>query len=666
MKRALGLLLTVLLIMTMAPELGVLAEGTVPTGYSQSPILDALVADGTLPPVEERLPANPLVYSKEFNAIPAEDMDFVSGEYGGVMRLADPSAEGGQAPEMWCFSNEPPLMTPSIDVLGQQKLGNLRGNWLESYEANEDNTVFTFMIREGLKWSDGVPVTTEDVMFLYEDYYLYTGLGSVPLWLRANMKMSNNPGVIAAVDEYTFTITFDVSYPLLPLYLADPWNSYSMLMLPKHYMKQFHIKYTTLEEMAPALEEMQLESDNWVRLFQNRNTGATTMSKYAIGYPSICPWLYDGSPAQGVYTYRRNPYYFKVDYEGKQLPYIDAVEQVWVTDLSGQVMKAVAGEVDYAVNRTNVTDYPLFVENSVQEKPDSIYDVALLEQHVTPTDIFLNLTYEDPVWRQVVNTLEFRQALNYAINRESIIETVQLGYGEFPDIPRVPYEYDVEKANAILDSLTELGLDKRDSEGWRLGPDGERFVINFEVAVWTQGSDIVTEMVAQDWRDVGVYTTMKVIDTSLNSSRRYNNTLQGDCFWLDMHVWPCNPTAYHRGMNVIMDNWGVLWRNWYFNKDRTDLALDADGNPVKFEEPPAVIQEFISLMEACIEGTTQEERDAALEQAQQMISDNVFFFPIATSGYPMIFNKNMGNMPVNTRYGISAAYSGEQFFYKPE
>ncbi|MGI6705863.1 MAG: ABC transporter substrate-binding protein [Clostridia bacterium] len=93
--------------------------------------------------------------------------------------------------------------------------------------------------------------------------------------------------------------------------------------------------------------------------------------------------------------------------------------------------------------------------------------------------------------------------MNYAINREPIIEAVQLGYGSLPTKAKVPFEYSPEKANKLL---AEMGLDKRDSEGFRLGPDGKRFVIPFEIAIWTVGSDKVTELVAQYWRDVGIYT----------------------------------------------------------------------------------------------------------------------------------------------------------------
>ena len=239
--------------------------------------------------------------------------------------------------------------------------------------------------------------------------------------------------------------------------------------------------------------------------------------------------------------FERNPYYFKVDAEGNQLPYIDKVMVQWVTDLHMQTMKIIAGEVDFAVNRTNVIDFPLFKEN----ESAGHYKVALLKQHVTPCDIFLNLTYEDPVWRSVVRNVDFRRALNMAINRNRIIEVVQLGQGTLPTRAKVPFEYDPDKANEILDSLDSLGLDKRDAEGWRLGPDGKRFIIPFEVPIWTVGTDKVTELVAEDWRKVGIYTTVKIVDVSLAITRRAANENKAMCYWLDWAViWPLNPIAW--------------------------------------------------------------------------------------------------------------------------
>lgn len=614
--------------------------------YNESPMLAKRVQEGALPPLDERLPKKPLVLTQDLNEIPSEDMVLEIGRYGGTLRLADPAPEGAGAPENWCFGNEPPLFTPGIDTMGEWEKGKLVGNWLESWEANEDHTEFTFVIREGLRWSDGHPVTTEDVQFRFEDVMLNKDITPrVDNWFRVNHQTKGEPGKLEIVDTYTFKIVFPEPYPLFISYLASRWNNQSVLILPKHYLKQFHIKYTTPEEMAPWLEEEGFTAEEWHRLFASKQVGSGTQSANAIDHPSLQPWVYKGQPAQGVFVFERNPYYFKVDADGNQLPYIDRIEVHWITDLAMQSMKIIAGEVDFAVNRTNVIDFPLFKEN----EDSGNYFVELLYQHVTPTDIFLNLTHPDPVWREVVRDLRFRQALNYAIDRENIIEAVQLGFGSLPNRSPVPFEYNPDKASQLLD---EMGLDKRDSAGWRLGPDGKRFEIPFEIAIWTVGADKVTEMVMDYWQAVGVYTTMRVIDMSLASTRRQANDIKAQNFWMDWGVaWQMMPITYHCTLNVILDDWGIMWKNWHFGLENA-------------EEPPAEVKAFIDAVETVVKAVDAEERKKAHEKAYQLLHDNIFYMPIAESGYPMVFNKDLGNIPVDTEFGISAAYSGEQFYFK--
>jgi len=615
--------------------------------FKEAPMLAELVKQGKLPPVKERLPENPVVLTQAWNEIPSEDMQLEIGKYGGTIRFADPATEGGSAPEMWCFSNEPLLVTPGIDTLGGAEKGLLKGNVFESYEASQDNKVFTFHMRKGLKWSDGDPVDTEDVRFHFEDYMFNEELvPSVPAWFRVNGKANGEPGKVEILDDYTFTVTFPEPYPIFPIYIANRWNNPSLMLTPSHYMKKFHIKYTSLDELKPLLKENSFEENEWFKLYAQKQSGSGQMGAAALDYPKLEPWIYKGQPAQGVFVFERNPYYFKVDAAGQQLPYIDRIECHWITDLKGQTMKIIAGEVDFAVNRTNVIDFPIFKENEA----NGGYNVTILKQHVTPTDVFLNLTHPDPVWRQVVRDLRFRQALNYAINREHIIEAVQLGYGSLPTKAKVPFEYNPDKANKLLD---EMGLDKRDSEGYRLGPDGKRFVIPFEIAIWTVGSDKVTELVAQYWRDVGIYTTMKVIDMGLANTRRQANDIKAQNFWLDWAViWDQNPSAYHVSLNQVMNDWGILWKNWHFSGGK-------EG-----EEPPPEVKQFIAKMEEVIETGDDVARRKAMDEVFKLLYDNIFFFPIAESGYPMIYNKKLGNIPTKTMYGITAAYSGEQFFYK--
>ena len=145
--------------------------------YNEAPMLAELVRAGKIPPVEERLPKKPFVVGPGV-LLPKGDLDFEIGRYGGTMRLIHhmPDLELS----FFIMNNEPLVSCPGITGT------NIQGNIVESYKVSPDWKTFTFKLREGLKWSDGVPVTTEDVQFTYEDFLLNEQLTPFfPTYLRS-------------------------------------------------------------------------------------------------------------------------------------------------------------------------------------------------------------------------------------------------------------------------------------------------------------------------------------------------------------------------------------------------------------------------------------------------------------------------------------------------
>ena len=101
-----------------------------------------------------------------------------------------------------------------------------------------------------------------------------------------------------------------------------------------------------------------------------------------------------------------------------------------------------------------------------------------------------------------------------------------------------------------------------------------------------------------------------------------------------------------------IDFWGVAWKQWYVTQGK-------EG-----EEPPKEVKDLIAEAEKVLKSTSEAERKKAMDAAYKNFYDNVWCFPIAESGYPMISNKKMGNILSNTEYGVTASFSAEQFFYK--
>ena len=184
MKKLLSTLLALAMVLALCPVL-VSAEGT----YAESPVLTEKVNAGELPPVEERLPKNPQVL-----------VNPEVGIYGGTWRQATPQGT---------YNHARSHMTGYLDHNGliyDRDNQTIIPTWLESYEHNDEYTVFTFKLREGLKWSDGEPVTMEDVEFWWNDILKNTEYTPSDTYYA--------DCVLDKVDDWTFTFTFETPKPL--------------------------------------------------------------------------------------------------------------------------------------------------------------------------------------------------------------------------------------------------------------------------------------------------------------------------------------------------------------------------------------------------------------------------------------------------------------------
>jgi len=601
------------------------------TKYNEAPMLRTKVAAGELPPVQERLPIEPKVLTAERNEVPKGNLDFEIGQYGGVLRSVQPAPDWN--PDIFVMNDENLLSAPGILAEG------VGGNVVKDFEVSEGGKVFTFHMREGLKWSDGVPVTTEDVLFTYEDVLLNKKITPVfPQWMKSANKADGEPLKLEVIDDYTFRVSFSEPYEgfLVQVTIAG-WKGYTEFLKPKHYLKNFHIRYTPLEKLEPLIKEESLAKGEWWTLFSLKDiTNWELTNPRAVGFPTLNAWMMV-KETPTVITYERNPYYFKVDEEGNQLPYIDRIRSELVSDVEMSTMKVLAGEVDFLREDATLNSLSLYKEN----EETGAYRVVLLDMHVTPANPSFNFTYKDPVWRKVVRDVRFRKALNMAINRDEIIDAVYFGFAELPTM--VPSIYDPGKANQLLD---EMGLDKRDAQGYRLGPDGKTFVIPFEIAMIAPDIVPVTELLAQYWEAVGIKTTMKTLDSGLWGTRQDANELKATMHWDHTPLWWGLASFYDSLLAC-----GPLWRLWY----------STDGK--EGEKPPKVEKEFYDLLDQSLVVSPQE-REKIIEKYQKLLYENIFFIITAEKvNYPLIVSENLGNVP-HAGFAITANFAGEQLFFR--
>ena len=600
----------------------------------ESPMLAERVAGGQLPPLEERLPQEPFVVGPGVIVAEADLPDWTPGLYGGTLRMAHGDADWN--PDIFIMLNEHLLMAPGIGVEG------IRPNIVKAFEVNDDNTVFTFHLREGLKWSDGEPVTTEDVRFVVEDIYQNEKLTpSFPAKFRAAGKPDGEPMTLEISDDFTFSLTFTEPYGgFLRELTIKGWQGYTDLMQPAHYLQKFHADYASEEELKALLEEANL-NDEWWQLFTTKNCQNWDLTRTrCIGMPALYPWVAVVSDDAGVLLFERNPYYFKVDTEGKQLPYIDKVLSVMTGDSDMVNLKVLTGDVDLLREDTALVKLPLYKEN--EEKIG--FRVQLLDNHVDPTALYLNLTFDDPVWREVTGDLRFRQALNMAINRQEIIESVYFNQASLPEL--VPGDFDREKANQLLD---EMGMDQRDADDFRLGPDGNTFVLPIESASYAPDIPVVAELLVEHFKQIGIKTTFKLIDDSLAGQRVEGNEAQASIIWSVQPMWRNGTWTDY----TPAGRWGRLWETWY------------NSNGKEGEEPPDAVKRIYELHEGRIAAAPASAEDKTLtDEIYQIHHDNLYIFNIVEQvRYALITNAKLGNVPSGGQ-AIGANNSGEQFFFK--
>jgi len=597
--------------------------------FREAPALAEQVHAGTLPPVEERLPTKPKVVSV------VEEI----GQYGGVwhrcaVSVPDVPAAGRLTHEAYLRWNA--------------DASAMVTNLAESYEVNEDATEYTFRIPAGMRWSDGEPFTTDDILFWYTDGVLNKDL--TPTFPKNYTDPANDePMVVEKVDDQTVVFKFASSYGLFLEILGNAGVEW-----PKHYLMQFHPAYTPAEELEPKVKAAGFT--NWWELFGDRNSWQNPEK------PCIWAWHPTRVPPEVPSVWERNPYYWKVDPEGNQLPYLDALQIDIVENADLLNMKAVAGEIDMQLRHILWSNYPVFIEN--QEKGD--YRVLQWKSgEGANTGVMLNQSHKDPVLRELFQTKDFRIALSIGIDRQAILELAYQGFGEPRQaalIPESPHykeeyptkwaEYDPDTANDLLDAL---GLTARDAEGFRLRPDGQPLTITIEYApVFGPWRDTV-QMICDQWQAIGIRGVPKEEDRSLFTTRGRANEHDVSIWTIDRCATPLgNPHWWHPHTGGY--GWAELYAQWYNSRG-------AEG-----EEPPENIKRQFELYDQ-IRGATPDQLPGLAEQYFDNWSDNLWV--IGTVGAMpalVVVKNNFRNVPEVAVSDVRQASPGntnvEQYFWE--
>lgn len=607
----------------------------------EAPMLAEKVKAGALPPVDQRVPKDPFIVGPGVIVADMDLPDWQPGKYGGTLRSAHSSANW--SPDFFVMDNEGLLMAPGISTEG------VRGNVLKDFKVSEDGKTIMFALREGMKWSDGTPVTTEDVRFTYEDMLKNPELfKSFPARWKTGAKPDGQEPTIKIIDLFNFEMSYPEAYGgILRQFTIESWVGYTEWLNPAHYLKQFHKKYADPAKLEALLKEAKLKPDEWPALFnQKRCQNWDVNQPRCIGYPSLYPWLLASSDNSQL-SFERNPYYWKVDTQGQQLPYIDRLVSAQVQDVEAVNLKVLAGEVDFLRESTALVKVPLYKEN--EDKAG--FNVVLLDMHVDSSALFLNQTFTNTEqaadWAKYSQDVKFRKALSMAINRPEIIDTIYFGYAALPlkDVGEESSKYDPDAANKLLD---EIGLTNKDAEGMRLGSDGKPFTILLEHGAHAPDLAPIAEIVGEDMKKVGINMQVKKIDPTLWGTRRGNNDLEATMFWTHDQGWGGGV-----GFNEALGSAGTAWDQYYNSQGKAGV------------QPPDWLMKGYELKAAwwtAVPGSPEWQK--ATEDGHAWQRDNLPIIKIVEGvKYPMIASKKLGNV-AKSGFAIGLNFAGEQLFFK--
>lgn len=616
-------------------------SGVAAAQYNEAPMLAQQVQAGLLPPVDERLPENPAIVE------PVEQI----GKYGGTLRMTTIAANSILGPHVILMGEG--LLRTDTDY--QTIVPNLAERW----EFSDDYRVLTLYLRKGVRWSDGAPFTADDIMFWWEDVQLNEDLfPSGPSrrdWYAGGERMN-----LVKVDDYTIRMEFAVPNPLILRRLAHG-PGMEMVDYPKHYLKQFHPKYTPMEEIQKMLDAEGF--DFWYQLFEDRAERSFSMSMNP-DLPSIDAYYLKTKEPERL-VFERNPYYWKTDPEGNQLPYIDQILVRKAADITTVNAWIVTGQDDFNGFHTSLQQLPTYRQYEQQ----SDYRI-LLYRGTFGTEVLIqfNQTIEDPVLREIFQDVRFRRAMSHAINREEINEVLYFGLGEPRNTTVLPIasaykeefakayiEYDPDLANQLLD---EMGLDKRDSEGFRLRPDGRRLSITIDYTESDTPKTPTLELVKEYWEAVGVQTQLNYMTNTLVAERATANLIQVGIHHADRSTDPLVFTEpfWYAPVQVGWEQttW-PLYAQWY----NTGGAAG--------EEPPEHVKELIDIFNAMQRTTDEDERVQLLQQLLQRQAENLWTLgTVGNAPFVIVVQNAVRNVPETGWWGwdgyFGYPYHPEQFY----
>ncbi len=558
--------------------------------FNEAPMLAEKVQSGKLPPVSDRLPENPLVL------VPVEEI----GKYGGTIRRALNTDVINESAIAKTFSE-------NLMAFERPMPNSLQLNLAESYEFKDGGRTLLMKLREGIKWSDGAPFTVEDILFWYEDMTIDEDAriaGNNPLF-PARWLNGGQPIKMEMVDAITLKISSEQ-----PMGKILETLCHSKIAFPKHILAQYHPRYNP-----------QADYD----LFRSNTTDG--MLAFQPGIPRLSAWVPVHWERSQRAVFERNPYYWKIDTLGNQLPYADRLEFSIIPNNELILLKFTNDELDLFGRSFNENMYTFLKEREI----GSSFKIHL-STYSPGIALYPNWDVHNPLLREAFRNKLVRIALSHAINREEISQLVYSGlvkpggisfsqaspyYSE--ELAQLYSQYDPEKSRKLLD---QAGYKDTDGNGFREFEDGSVFEVILDVINFSVLPDF-SELVKEYWEAIGIKVNLNIAMQEIIIPRRINGN-----FDVTITGMPAHPLNQTHMLAPIGQNLPFWHRN-------------------AGEEAPSWLREATTAIIQAQITWDPEKQGKYMIRIRDLYSENIPMISIGSLSRPWGSSKRLGNVPAS-------------------